>query len=178
MAGGASLIAGFAAGSTALVGFGLDSMLDGGASATLVWRFRREERGARPARELERTAARIVGVLLALVAAYLVVRAAVALAQGSGPSGTAVGVTLTAASVLILPGLGTRKLRLAGPLRSQALRADGVLSAAGAALAAAALISLALSTGLDLRWADSVAALLIALILVRESLLTLRAGSG
>jgi divalent metal cation (Fe/Co/Zn/Cd) transporter len=74
--------------------------------------------------------------------------------------------------------LAAAKLRLSGRLGSRALRADGVLSTAGAALAAAALIGLAVSTGLDLWWADSVAALLIALVLIRESVLTLReAGS-
>jgi len=178
IAGIASLVAGFVSGSTALVGFGLDSTLDGGASATLVWRFRREAHGQRPGDQLERRAARIVGILLLLVAAYLILRAVVALADHSGPSSSPVGLTLTAASVLVLPVLGSRKLRLAGPLGSQALRADGVLSVAGAALAAAALAGLALSTSLDLWWADSVAALLIAVTLAREGMLTLQSAKS
>jgi divalent metal cation (Fe/Co/Zn/Cd) transporter len=174
VAGIASLVAGFVAGSIALVGFGLDSILDGGASATLVWRFRQEAQGQCPGDQLERRAARIVGILLLLVAAYLILRAVVALVEHSGPSASPVGLTLAAASGLVLPVLGSRKLRLAGPLGSQALHADGVLSVAGAALAAAALAGLALSTSLDLWWADSVAALLIAVTLARESVLTLQ----
>lgn len=177
LVGAAALVAGFVASSTALVGFGLDSLVDGGASATLVWRFRHELHGERPGHELERQAARVVGALLGVIALYLIVRAVIALAEHSGPSSSTVGLILTAASIIVLPVLGANKLRLSRSLASQTLRADGVLSVAGAALAAAALIGLALSTSLDLWWADSIAALLIALMLGRESVLTLRAGS-
>ena len=126
---------------------------------------------------MERQAARVVGALLGVIALYLIVRAVIALAEHSGPSSSTVGLILTAASIIVLPVLGANKLRLSRSLASQTLRADGVLSVAGAALAAAALIGLALSTGLDLWWADSIAALLIAVMLGRESVLTLRAGS-
>ena len=51
LVGAAALVAGFVASSTALVGFGLDSLVDGGASATLVWRFRHELHGERPGHE-------------------------------------------------------------------------------------------------------------------------------
>jgi divalent metal cation (Fe/Co/Zn/Cd) transporter len=120
----------------------------------------------------------VVGALLALIALYLVVRASIALADHYGPSASPLGITLSGASIAVLPVLGLNKLRLARSLGSRALRADGVLSAAGAALAAAALAGLALSTGLDLWWADSAAALLIALALVRESVLTLQSSRG
>ena len=178
LVGAAAIGAGLAAGSTALVGFGLNSLVDGGASVTLVWRFRQELQGLQPSHQVETRAARVVGALLALIALYLVVRASIALAEHSGPSASPLGITLSGASIAVLPVLGLNKLRLARSLGSQALRADGVLSAAGAALAAAALAGLALSTGLDLWWADSVAALLIALALVRESVLTLRSSRG
>jgi divalent metal cation (Fe/Co/Zn/Cd) transporter len=173
LTGATSVVAGLIASSTALVGFGLNSLLDGGASAVLVWRFSEELRGHPHSHRLEQQAARVIGFLLAVIALYLVVRSSVALAHHEGPSGSVVGVVITGASLL-----AAAKLRLSGRLGSRALRADGVLSTAGAALAAAALIGLAVSTGLDLWWADSVAALLIALVLIRESVLTLReAGS-
>jgi divalent metal cation (Fe/Co/Zn/Cd) transporter len=175
LVGAAALAAGFVASSTALIGFGLDSLVDGGASATLVWRFRHELHGERPGHELERRAAGIVGVLLGVIAAYLTTRAVIALAEHSGPSSSAVGLVLTATSIVVLPVLGLNKLRLARSLASQTLRADAVLSLAGAGLAGAALIGLVLSTGLDVWWADSIAALLIALVLARESVRTLRA---
>jgi divalent metal cation (Fe/Co/Zn/Cd) transporter len=168
-----SLAAGVAANSTALVGFGLNSLVDGTASSILVWRFRHERLDVRPSDELERRAAQAIGVILLLIALYLAARAISALAEGSGPEASPLGVALTSASLLVLPFLARAKLRLAGPLESQALRADGVLSAAGAMLAAATLAGLVLNTGLDWWWADSVAALLIAAALLRESGLAL-----
>lgn len=174
LVGGLSVAEGLIVNSTALVGFGLGSLGDGGASATLIWRFRHELHGELPSHELERRATLVVGVLLALISVYLVVRAGIALAQHTEPEADPVAFAVTAASVLVLPVLARAKLRLAGPVRSQALRADGVLSAAGAALAAATLMGLALSTGVGLWWADSVAALLIAVVLARESALTLK----
>jgi divalent metal cation (Fe/Co/Zn/Cd) transporter len=169
-----SLGAGFAANSTALVGFGLSSLVDGMASTILVRRFRHERLDLRPSDELERRAAQAIGVILLLIAVYLSVRAVKALADGSGPEASPLGVVLTGASVIVLPVLAIAKLRLAGPLGSQALRADGVLSAAGAVLAAATLVGLVLNTTLDLWWADSVAALMIAAVLMREGRLTLQ----
>jgi divalent metal cation (Fe/Co/Zn/Cd) transporter len=169
-----SLAAGFAADSTALVGFGLASLLDGTASSVLVRRFRHERLDLRPSDELERRAAQAIGAVMFLIAGYLAVRAIMALADGSGPESSALGVVLTAASILVLPVLAAAKLRLAKPLRSQALRADGVISAAGAILAAATLLGLVLNSALELWWADSIAALLIAVVLAREGGLTLR----
>lgn len=169
-----SLAAGLAANSTALVGFGLNSLVDGTASAILVWRFRHERLDVRPSDELERRAAQAIGVILLLIALYLGARAISALAESSGPEPSPLGVALTSASILVLPFLARAKLRLAGPLKSQALRADGVLSAAGAMLAAATLAGLAMNTALHWWWADSVAALVIAAALLREGGLTLK----
>jgi divalent metal cation (Fe/Co/Zn/Cd) transporter len=178
LTGGAAVAAGLIADSTALVGFGLDSLLDGGASAVLVWRFSEELRGHQHSHLLEQRAARVVGALLAVIALYLVGHSIHSLANHTGPSASAVGLTITAASLFVLPVLARAKFRLSRRLGSRALRADAFLSAAAAALAAAALLGLLLSTGLDVWWADSVAALLIAVTLLRESALTLReAGS-
>ena len=143
------------------------------ASSILVRRFRHERLDLRPSDELERRAAQAIGVILLLVAVYLAARASVALAEESGPEPSPLGIVLTSASILVLPLLATAKLRLAGLLGSQALRADGVLSAAGAVLAGATLAGLGLNTALDRWWADSVAALLIAAVLLREGLRTL-----
>jgi divalent metal cation (Fe/Co/Zn/Cd) transporter len=170
-----SLAAGFAANSTALVGFGLSSLVDGTASSILVRRFRHERLDLRPSDELERRAAQAIGLILLLIAVYLAVRAINALADGAGPESSPLGVVLTGCSILVLPVLAGAKLRLARPLASQALRADGVLSAAGAALAVATLLGLLLNTALDWWWADSVSALVIAAVLMREGSLTFQA---
>ena len=77
---------GCSAESVALVGFGLDSLVDGAVSVILVWRFRHERLSTRSVEELERRAARVVGVALALIAVYLAVRGVAALAEGAGPT--------------------------------------------------------------------------------------------
>lgn len=172
LAGTSSLVAGLAVSSIALVGFGANSMLDGIASAVLVWRFRHEALGAADADAVERRAALIVGVVMVGVALYLGARAVSALADHSSAGRSAVGVALLAASLLVLPVLARAKLRLADPLKSPALRGDGVLSLAGAVLAVATLVSIVLNAALDWWWADAVAALFISAMLVTEGLRT------
>jgi divalent metal cation (Fe/Co/Zn/Cd) transporter len=167
-AGAAAFIAGLVVGSVALIGFGADSIVDGSASAVLVWRFSAERSGARNVDVVERQAARLVGAILVLIGLYLAVAAVFALAKHSHPESTVVGVALTAASVLVLPVLARAKLRLAKQLGSSALHGDGVLSLAGAVLAAATLISLLVDSAFGWWWADAVAGLLIAGTLLRE----------
>ena len=174
VAGATALIAGVVVGSVALVGFGADSLVDGSASAVLVWRFSTERTGASSADVLERFAARIVGAILVVIGVSLTVAAVVALANHSHPQHTAVGAALTAASVVVLPILARAKLRLGRQLGSAALHGDGVLSLAGAALAAATLFSLLVDSAFGWWWADAVAALLIAGTLLRESSLIVR----
>jgi divalent metal cation (Fe/Co/Zn/Cd) transporter len=84
-----------------------------------------------------------------------------------------IGLVLLGGSLVVLPVLGYIKLRLARRLRSRALRGDGILSAAGAALAAAALAGLAMDQPLGWWWADPAAASLIGLFLLREGWRTL-----
>lgn len=166
-AGTSSFVAGLSASSNALVAFGASSLLDGTASAVLVWRFRHEQSGA-DVDAVERRAAFAVGVVMSAVALYLGARAVNALAEQSGPETSPVGIVLTAASAVVLPLLARAKLRLAARLKSPGLRGDGVLSLAGAAMAAATLLSLVVDVTLDWWWADSVAALLVSTLLVVE----------
>lgn len=168
LAGVTALIAGVIADSVALIGFGADSIVDGSASAVLVWRFSAERSNASDTDVVERRAARLVGGILVLIGAYLVVAGVIALANHSHPERTALGVALTAASMLVLPVLARAKLRLAKQFDSAALHGDGVLSLAGAVLATATLISLLLDSAFGWWWADAVAALLIAGTLLRE----------
>ncbi len=168
VAGATALIAGLVVGSVALTGFGADSIVDGSASAVLVWRVGTERTQGSGADVIERRAARLVGGILVLIGVYLVVASVVALANHSHPEHTAVGVALTTASALVLPILARAKLRLAKQLGSSALRGDGVLSLAGAVLAAATLVSLLVESAFGWWWADSVAAMLIAGALLRE----------
>ena len=133
----------------------------------LVWRFGAAAITSRHAR-VEHIAVRLVGAALVISATYVAIQASADLANRSGPGHTAAGLALAGASVLVLPGLAYLKLRIARSLRSGALHADGALSAAGAGLAAAALLGLLLSDTLGWWWASAAAALLIAGALVRE----------
>lgn len=169
IAGLTSVIAGIAASSVALVGFGASSIVDGSASVVLVWRFRHESAGTRHVEDVERRAARAVGIALALVALYLVVGAIAALVRGEGPHRTPFGTALAAASLVVLPILAARKIALAGKLGSQALRSDGVLSAVGASLAGATLLGLGLNAAFGWWWTDAFAALALAAVLLREA---------
>ena len=163
-----AIVAGFAAGSVALVAFGGDSITDGAASAVLVWRFRRERSAPHDLHRIEHRAAHVVGAILMLIGLYVSASAIAALAGHRAPEHSAVGLALTGASVLVLPVLARAKLRLASPLDSAALRADGILSLAGAALAAVTLASLALDAALGWWWSDAVAALVVASFLLTE----------
>lgn len=174
LVGGISLVVGTTSASTALVGFGLNSVIDGIASAVLFRRFSHDLAGRHESHELERRAVLFVGAVLILAAVYIAARAVVSLAEGEGPEATFLGVAIPAVSLFVLPVFSRAKLRLAGELDSRALKADGVLSGAGAGLAAAALVGLTLSSAFDWSWADSVAAILIAGMLLREGVLTLR----
>jgi divalent metal cation (Fe/Co/Zn/Cd) transporter len=168
LAGAGAILAGLAAGALALVGFGADSITDGAASAVLVWRFRRELAGDPDVDRIERRAARAVGTILIAIAGYVGIGAVVELAGHTGPSSTPAGVALAASSLVVLPALGASKLRLAVKLGSGALRADAVLSLAGAALAGVTLVSLALEGALGWWWSDAVAAIMIATFLLAE----------
>jgi divalent metal cation (Fe/Co/Zn/Cd) transporter len=168
LVGTAAVAAGALTGSLALLAFGLDSVIDGSASGVLVWRFRLELR--RPGRpgHAERTAARAVGTAMLAAAVYVLAQAARSLFIGAHPGQNAIGLVLLAGSLVVLPVLGYIKLQLAGRLRSRSLRGDGVLSAAGAALAATALASMAVDRSLGWWWADPAAASMIALFLLYE----------
>jgi divalent metal cation (Fe/Co/Zn/Cd) transporter len=136
LAGLASVAAGTITGSVALLAFGLDSVIDGSASGILLRRFRREARQAGHPGGAERVTARAVAVAMLAAAAYVIAQAGWSLITGAHPRQSTMGIILLAGSVTVLPVLGWIKLRLARQLRSLALRGDGILSAAGAVLAA------------------------------------------
>ena len=165
--GGCALAAGLVSSSVALVGFGANAMLDGTASAILVWRFRHERRGVDGA-VVDRRVSLVVGALMVAVALYVGASAIGALADRSAPERLGAGIILTAASLLVLPVLARAKLGLAARLNNTALRGDGVLSLAGAALAAATLVSLVLKAALGWWWTDAIASLFISAVLLGE----------
>jgi divalent metal cation (Fe/Co/Zn/Cd) transporter len=174
--GGAAVATAIGTGSLALIGFGLDALIDSAASVVLVWRLRAEAHGADPERteRIEGVAVRVAGTALVAVGVYLAVASALALARGSHAESSAFGVAQALGSVVVLPPLAVGKLRIAAWLPSRALRADGILTTAGASLALVTLAGLILERWAGWWWADRVAALGIAMVLVRQGVSTLR----
>jgi divalent metal cation (Fe/Co/Zn/Cd) transporter len=123
-------------GTLALAGFALNALLDSSASAVLVWRFVNERRDPLAAERVERQAQAVVVVAMVVVGLYVAVEAVRALAGRSHADESALGFAVATVSLLVLPWLGRQKLRVAAALPSAALRGDGVLTLAAAALAA------------------------------------------
>ena len=165
----AALVVSFLDGSLALAGLALTALLDSSASVVLVWRFRTERHDAVAAERLERRAQAWVALTMIVVALYVAVQSIRALIDGSHPEASAFGLILATASLVVLPWLARQKLRVASRLASRALRGDGVLTAASAALAAVALAALIVNSAFAWWWADPAAALLIATALAIEA---------
>jgi divalent metal cation (Fe/Co/Zn/Cd) transporter len=167
-AGALAVYAALASGSLSLLGFGVDAVIDSAASVALIWRFRVETRERQRADRVEQIAEGVVGAALIVLALYLVVGSLRSLAAQSHPDASTATVALLLASAVVLPVLATAKYRVAGRLRSRALRADSILTAVAALLAAISLASLALVDAFGLWWADALGALVVALIVLRE----------
>jgi divalent metal cation (Fe/Co/Zn/Cd) transporter len=175
LAGTTAVAIGLVTHSLSLLGFGLDSAIDAAASAVLIWRFREETRSPHRAEEVERWAHISIGVALLAASLYVGEEAIRSLVAGPGKSGHGVaGVLLAAASVMVLPWLARAKARVADQLGSPALRSDSVLTGVAALLAAVALIGILLDRALGLGRADPVAAVAIAVVLLREAWTALR----
>ncbi len=175
LAGSLAVYGALVGGSLTMLGFGVDAVIDAVASCVLVWRFLVEGRQPERAARVEHTAERIVGLALIALAVYLVVGSVRALALQAHPESSFESTAILIASTVALPPLAIWKYRVAGRLGSGALRLDSILTAVAASLAAISLASLAASDALGLWWADAVAALVVAGIIVREGWGSLRA---
>jgi divalent metal cation (Fe/Co/Zn/Cd) transporter len=168
VAGVSALAAAIIASSPALAAFALNALLDSSASLILVWRFRTERRDPAAAERLERRAHEWIAAAMVVVGVYVGVESLRALVGGSHAEESVFGVILAALSLAVLPLLARRKLLVASALPSGALRGDGILTMAAAALAAITLVALLVNSILDWWWADPAAALVIGAALAIE----------
>lgn len=161
---------GVAAGSVALVGFGLDSVIETAAAGVVLHRVRLEARGAATldVAHTERRVRRFVGWTFLALAAYVTGQAAWTLWTADPPEESAVGIVLAVASLVVMPLLAVAKLRAADRLGSGALRAEAKETLACAYLSATLLIGLVGNALAGWWWADPVAALLMVPWLVKE----------
>lgn len=161
------LIAGIAAGSVALVGFALDSVVEGSSGGILLWRLRAEKRGAN-AESVERRAVRLVAIAFFLLAGYVGFRATVSLVTGSQPEDSPVGIVLAIISLFVMPVLARRKESAARKMDSRALQADSSQTMLCTYLSIVLLAGLLANTYLGWWWADPLAALGIAGLAAKE----------
>lgn len=163
--GAVAIGAGIVAGSIALVGFGLDSAIEGFASVIIIWRFS-GQRVFSPA--AEERAQRLVAVQFFLLAPYVGVESIRALVRGDHAQASWVGVGLAVASVILMPALAVAKQRLADQLGSAATAGEGRQNMLCAYLAGALLLGLLGNALFGAWWLDPAVGLLIAGVAVRE----------
>jgi divalent metal cation (Fe/Co/Zn/Cd) transporter len=167
-----AIVAGWKAGSIALVGFGLDAVIEFMAASIMLWRLLVESRGGSH-EEVERTERRVhrfVGVTFLLLAAYVTAQSGWILWRQEAPGESIVGIALAVVSLVVMPVIAWGKLRAADRLRSGALRAEAKETLACSFLSVALFLGLGLNAALGWWWADPAAALVMVPWLVREGL--------
>jgi divalent metal cation (Fe/Co/Zn/Cd) transporter len=174
----AAVVTGVINGSLVLIAFGLTGLLDGAGSFVLVLHFRHAlvHNAISPVRE--QLALRVVSVGLIVVGLSTVIESGRRLIVREAGHGSSIGVGLAGASAVVLAALAIAKRRIAQKLESNALRADGWLSATGAALAVITVTGTALSSGAAPVWIDPAAALSVASIAAVVGVIELRREEG
>lgn len=165
-----SVGAALAAGSVALLGFGIDSFVETTSGLILIWRLR-AERHARNPEEIERLdqrAHKLVGLSLFLLAAYIAFDAVKALVTREKPEPTVVGIAITSLSLTVMWWLARAKRRTARSLKSRALQADSFQSTACFWLSLITLSGIGLNAAFGWWWADAAAALVMTYFLASE----------
>ncbi len=168
-----AIAAGLAAGSIALVGFGLDSVIELAASVTALWRLRADFDPDRR-EHAERVALRVIGALFIGLAVYIAADAGMALLRREAPNESTVGIVLAALSLIVMPLLARAKRRVAIRMGSGALAAEAKQTSLCAYLSAILLGGLLLNAILGWWWADPVAGLAMVPIVAREGIEGLR----
>ncbi len=159
-----AIAAGIAASSVALVGFGLDSVIEFCAAVIVVWQLRGD------GKERQTRAVKLIGVTFFLLAAYLAVESIRDLAVQARPEQSVPGLAVSAAALVVMPMLALAKHRTGRALGNRTLIADAAESGFCAYTSGATLLGVALNTGLGWWWADPAAALVIAALAVKEGL--------
>ena len=160
-----AIISGIIAASIALIGFGLDSVIEFFAAAVVVWQLR-----GTGSEERETRALRLIGGTFFAQAAYLTVEGITDLAGQYRPGQSTAGIAVTAAALVVMPLLALAKRRTGQLLGNRTLLADAAESAFCAFTSAAALIGIGLNAWLGWWWADPAAALVIAGLAVKEGI--------
>ena len=149
--------------SVALAGFGLDSLIEIGASTVVLWEL------ADVTQDRQRHAMRMIGVSFFALAAYLSVQSSVVLIVGYHPHHSVTGIVWTAVTALVMFALAAGKARVGAALDNPVLRAEGRVTAIDGLLATAVLVGLVLNASLGWWWADPAAGYILVYYGVREA---------
>ncbi|CAN7311872.1 cation transporter [Microbacterium foliorum] len=155
--------AGTLASSAALIGFGLDSVVEVLSAAAIAWQFTRKD----PER-WEKVTVRAIGLAFFALAAYVTVDAVMSLISQEGPEHSPLGLGITALSLIVMPLLAWFEVRTGRELESKSVMADAKQLILCIYLSGAVFIGLILNTLFGWWWADSVAALVVAVLAIRE----------
>jgi divalent metal cation (Fe/Co/Zn/Cd) transporter len=158
-----AIVAGIVASSIALISFGADSVVEVLAAVALLWRFGTSRPGA------ERRAQQLIAASFVAIAVYVAIEAIRALAVGHHPESSAVGIALSAGTLVVMPYLARAKTAVARELHSSATASEARQTMICAYLSAALLAGLVANAALGWWWADPVAALVIGAACVREA---------
>ncbi|MDR1078231.1 MAG: cation transporter [Propionibacteriaceae bacterium] len=158
-----ALTAGAVASSAALIGFGLDSVIEVASAAAIAWQFTRQE----PER-WEKATVRVIGIAFFALSAYVTVDAILALTGVRDPEHSPVGIGIAVASLVVMPALAWFEFRTGRELRSRSVRADAKQLLLCIYLSGAVLVGLLLNSLFGWTWADSIAALIVAVLAIRE----------
>jgi divalent metal cation (Fe/Co/Zn/Cd) transporter len=156
-------VAAIAARSVALAGFGLDSLIEIGASTVVLWEL------TGTGEDRQRRALRLIAVAFVGLAAYLLVQATVALAVGHHPRHSTLGIAWTAITALVMFALADGKRRTGAALQNPVLTTEGRVTLIDGLLAVAVLLGLLLNAAVGAWWADAAAGLVIAYYAAREA---------
>jgi divalent metal cation (Fe/Co/Zn/Cd) transporter len=160
-----AVVAGIVAGSIALIGFGLDSAIEGFASVVIVWRFT----GWRTLSErAERRAQKLVAIQFYILAPYVGIESVRTLIEGNHAEESIVGIALAASSLVLMPLLGQAKRRIGSRIGSSATASEGKQNLLCAYLAAALLVGLLGNALFGAWWLDPVVGLLITGVAIQE----------
>jgi divalent metal cation (Fe/Co/Zn/Cd) transporter len=149
--------------SSALIGFGLDSVIEVSSAAAVAWQFSAKDPETR-----EKAAVRFIAFSFFALAAYVAIDAVLALTGHGEPRPSGIGIALATASLIVMPVLSLAQRRAGRELGSVSAVADSKQTLLCTYLSAALLVGLVLNAVAGWSWADPVAALVIAVIAVRE----------
>jgi divalent metal cation (Fe/Co/Zn/Cd) transporter len=156
-------VAALSARSVALAGFGLDSLIEIGASTVVVWEL------SGTGEDRQRRALRLIGGAFVLLAVYLLVQSSLVLATGFRAHHSALGIAWTAVTAVVMFGLAFGKAHTGAALDNPVLKTEGRVTMVDGILAAAVLLGLVLNSAFGAWWADPAAGLVVVFYAVREA---------